>query len=192
MTLHEFIILMTLPIGTSSYNEIQMILLIGTSRYNIRYTSEYISKLPIHQHSLLTRKVFTVHQHKSSSLEDHQSWIITGSSSSSLLLLYRANDAISQFYSPQEVLQSQPFFMMDVGLASMQVFIYSANPFSCWMQSQSFSRYSSTVTSLFHVGCRPSPLLGLNLQCQPFFMLDAILVLYRVFIYSAIHFSCRM
>ena len=49
MTLHEFIILMTLPIGTSGYNEIQMILPIGTMGYNIRYTSEYIPKLKIHQ-----------------------------------------------------------------------------------------------------------------------------------------------
>ena len=49
MTLHEFIILMTLPIGTSGYNEIQLILPIGTSRYNIRYTSECIPNLQIHQ-----------------------------------------------------------------------------------------------------------------------------------------------
>ena len=56
LTLHELIILMTLPIGTSGYNEIQMILPIGTSGYNI---SEYILKLQIHQHSLLTRKVFS-------------------------------------------------------------------------------------------------------------------------------------
>ena len=46
MNLHDFIILMTLPIGTSGYNEIQMILPIGTSGYNI---SEYIQKLQIHQ-----------------------------------------------------------------------------------------------------------------------------------------------
>ena len=50
MTLHDFIILMNLLIGTSGYNEIQMILSIGTSGYNIRYTSEYIPKLQIHQH----------------------------------------------------------------------------------------------------------------------------------------------
>ena len=43
---------MILPIETSGYNEIQMILLIGTSRYNIRYISEYIPKLQIHQHNL--------------------------------------------------------------------------------------------------------------------------------------------
>ena len=50
MPLREFIILMTLVIGTLGYNEIQMIIPIGTSRYNIRYTSEYILKLQIHQH----------------------------------------------------------------------------------------------------------------------------------------------
>ena len=59
MTLLEFIILMNLPIETLGYNEIQMILPIGTLGYNIRYTSEYILKLQIHQHSLLTRKVFS-------------------------------------------------------------------------------------------------------------------------------------
>ena len=75
----------------------------------IRYTSEYIPMLQIHQHSLLTRKVFSRHNlstrlffyvssrsssshlHlqvifivKSSSLSSHlhQVWIITGSSSS--------------------------------------------------------------------------------------------------------------
>ena len=39
MTLHEFIILMIPPIGASGYKEIQY----------IKYTSEYISKLQIHQ-----------------------------------------------------------------------------------------------------------------------------------------------
>ena len=51
LTLHDFIILMTLPIGTLGYNEIQIILLIGTLGYNIRYTSEYIPNLQIHQQS---------------------------------------------------------------------------------------------------------------------------------------------
>ena len=55
LTLHDFIILMTLPLGTSGYNEIQMILPIETSRYNIIYTSEYILKLQIHQHDSSTR-----------------------------------------------------------------------------------------------------------------------------------------
>ena len=47
LTLHDFIILMTLSIGTLGYNEIQMILPIGASGYNI---SEYILKLQMHQH----------------------------------------------------------------------------------------------------------------------------------------------
>ena len=40
MTLHELITLMILPIGTLGTNEIQY----------IKYTSEYILKLEIHQH----------------------------------------------------------------------------------------------------------------------------------------------
>ena len=59
MASHEFTILIILSIGTLGYNEIQMILLIGTLSHNIRYTSEYIPKLQIHQHSPLTRKVFS-------------------------------------------------------------------------------------------------------------------------------------
>ena len=35
--------------GKLGYNEIKMILLIGTLGYSIRYTSEYIPKLQIHQ-----------------------------------------------------------------------------------------------------------------------------------------------
>ena len=42
MTLHDLITLMILSIGTSGYKEIQ----------HIKYTSEYISKLQIHQHNL--------------------------------------------------------------------------------------------------------------------------------------------
>ena len=92
----------------------------------IRYTTEYILKLQIHQHSFLNRKVFSRHNSLAqvfiigSSLLDHHHWIIkAGSSSSSLLPLSRTNGAISQFYSSQEVLQSQSFFMLVVGLASM-------------------------------------------------------------------------
>ena len=40
MTLHELFTLMILPIGTSGTNEIQY----------MKYISEYISKLQIHQH----------------------------------------------------------------------------------------------------------------------------------------------
>ena len=41
MTLHDLIRLMILPVGTSGTNEIQY----------IKYTSEYIPKLQIHQHN---------------------------------------------------------------------------------------------------------------------------------------------
>ena len=51
MTLHDLITLMILPIGTLETNEIQY----------MKYTSEYILKLQIHQQSLLTRKVFSGH-----------------------------------------------------------------------------------------------------------------------------------
>ena len=49
MTLHDLFTLMILPIGTLGTNEIQY----------MKYTSQYIPKLQIHQHSLLTRKVFS-------------------------------------------------------------------------------------------------------------------------------------
>ena len=51
MTLHDFFTLLILLIGTSGTNQIQY----------MNYTSEYILKLQIHQHSLLTRKVFSWH-----------------------------------------------------------------------------------------------------------------------------------
>ena len=63
MTLHELFTLLILPIGTSGHDMTQLhyrYFLIETSGVQyIRYTSEYIPKLQIHQHSLLTRKVFS-------------------------------------------------------------------------------------------------------------------------------------
>ena len=114
-------------------------------------------EVKIHQHSLLTRKVFSWQNSSAkvffsrsslkldhhwiiiksrSSLDYHQRWIITRSSSkldhhwiiikvgSSLLLLFQSTGVVSQFYSSHEVLQIQPFFMLVVCLASMQVFIF--------------------------------------------------------------------
>ena len=49
MNLHELITLMILLIGTLGTNDIQY----------MKYTSEYIPKLQIHQQSLVTRKVFS-------------------------------------------------------------------------------------------------------------------------------------
>ena len=71
MTLHDLITLMIHTIGTSGTNEIQY----------MKYTSEYIPKLQIHQHSLLTRKIFSRHNSSAQvfvigSLLDHHHWII--------------------------------------------------------------------------------------------------------------------
>ena len=52
MTLHDLITLMILPIGTSGYKEIQ----------HIKYTTEYISKLQIHQQMIVT--CFWLHKAK--------------------------------------------------------------------------------------------------------------------------------
>ena len=49
MNLHDLLTLIILLIGTLGANEIQY----------MKYTSEYIMKLQLHQHSLLTRKVFS-------------------------------------------------------------------------------------------------------------------------------------
>ena len=50
MTLHDLITLMIISIGTSGYKEIQY----------IKYTSEYIPKLQIHQHALVTPNDITI------------------------------------------------------------------------------------------------------------------------------------
>ena len=120
-----------------------MILPIGTSGYNIRYTSEYIPKLQIHQHSLLTKKVCldTIHQHKSSSLDNssklghHQSWIVIGSSS---LLDHHQSWIIIIIIAP-------------------------AIPRKWCYLSILLVIGSSIEPSLFHVGCRPSLQVGLHL-----------------------------
>ena len=113
MTLHDLFTLLNLLIGTWGHHMTQLhhryISLETSGVQYIRYTSEYILKLQIHQHSLLTRKVFSrcnlspqvffsvssgsslSHIHlqvifivkSSSSLSHiHQFWIITGSGSS--------------------------------------------------------------------------------------------------------------
>ena len=138
---------------------------------------EYILKLQIHQHSLLTRKVLSQHNiseevffvvssgssssylclqvififksssssdldhhwtspldldhHWASSLDlDHYSILIITARSSSLDLDHHwllsldldHQGCYLMIFSSQEVLQSQPFFMLVIGLASMQVF----------------------------------------------------------------------
>src|SRR5882757_5845852 len=98
----------------------------------MKYTNEYIPKLQIHQHSLLTRKVFSRHNLSaqvlfsvsfgSSSSHLHQIWSITGSSSSLDHHCWIITGAIS--------------ILLVTG--------------------------SSTEPALFHAGCKPSLHVGLH------------------------------
>ena len=153
---------MILPIGTSWYKEIK----------HIKYTSEYIPKLQIHQHSLLTRKVFSWNNSssqvfitgsfikgRSSSKLDHH-WIIIVITSptisskwcylSILLVMGSSTEPILFLACCRPNLhvglhqQSQPFFMLDVLSFACKVFPYRASPFSCWMQHLSSTRISPT------------------------------------------------
>ena len=105
MILLDLFALLNLLIGTLRHDMTQSLHGINIGVQYIRYKSEYILNLQIHQHSLLTRKVFSRQNSSAqvfvigSSLDHHQSWIITGSSSS-LLSLSRSNGAISQLFSP--------------------------------------------------------------------------------------------
>ena len=110
-------------------------------KYNIRYTSEYILKLQIHQHSLLTRKVFSWHNSSaqvfvtgtSSKMDHHQSWIITGSSSK----LYR--HWIIIIITAPDILRKWCYLSILLIIGS------------------------STEPILFHDGCRPSLHVGIRL-----------------------------
>ena len=105
MTLHDlFTLLNLLGRNIGIWHDsitLQILLGINIGVQYIKYTSEYIPKLQIHQHSLLTRKVFSWHNSSAqvffsgssldqvwifiksgSSLDLHQVWINTGSSSS--------------------------------------------------------------------------------------------------------------
>ena len=99
----------------------------------MKYTSEYIPKLQIHQHSLLTRKVFSWHNssHKSSSLD--QIWIITRSSSKSyhhwIIIIITASAILIKW--------CYLLILLVIG--------------------------SSTEPSLFHASCRPSLHVGIHL-----------------------------
>ena len=89
MTWHDLFTLQNLPIGTSGHDMTQVHPGINIGLQYIRNASEYILKLQLHQHSLLTRKVFYRHNfhHWSSSLDHLVICIFKSSSSSSPLHL---------------------------------------------------------------------------------------------------------
>ena len=121
----------------------------------IRYTSEYIPKLQIHQHSFLTRKVFSWHNSLAkvffygSSLDHHQRWIIieTGSSLD----------------------HHQSWIIIETGSSSKLdhhwIVIITASTISinwCYLSILLLIGIS-TEPALFHAGCRPSLHVGLHL-----------------------------
>ena len=161
-------------------------------KYNIKYTSEYILNLQIHQHSLLTRKVFSWHNSStqvfitgsSSKLDHHQSWIIIIIVSSislkwcylSILLVIGSSTDPAFFHvgcMPSLHVglhrESQPFFMLDVTLETQPFFMLVV---VLHLQSQTFS------------------MLVVALQSQSFFMLVVRLALYKFFLYRPNPFSC--
>ena len=76
MTLHELITLMIILIGTSGTNEIQY----------IKYRSEYILKLQIHQHVLLTEILITVDMLPFAHLTVDFSYVLTHSTGNQIYL----------------------------------------------------------------------------------------------------------
>ena len=173
MTLHDLFTLLIIPIGTSRTNQIQY----------MKYISEYIRKLQIHQHSLLTRKVFSRHKSSaqvfiigsSSKLDHHQhlccfyikQWcylsniIVIGISTKPTLFHVGCRPSLhvgihrqmQPFFMQDLSVQFQPFFMLDVGLH---------------LQSQPFFMLDVGL----HLQSQPFFMLDVGLQCQPFFMLD--------------------
>ena len=150
MTLHDLFTLLILP---DRNIEVQYII----------YTSEYILKLQIHQHFLLTRKVFSLTQFIStilllwiiikagSLLEQRQVWIITRSTSS--LDHHQINIKAG---SSLDHHQHHCFCYLEQMVLSLNSThhrkFYRANPFSCWVQASPPCRSSSTDLALFHAG----------------------------------------
>ena len=150
MTLHDFFALHILPNRN-----------IGVQY--IRYTNEYIPKLQIHQHSLLTRKVFSRHNlsaqvffsvsYRSSSSHLHH-WIIIKSGS---LLDLEHHWIIIKSGSSLDlehhwiIINSKSSLDLD----RRQIIITGAI-------STILVIGSSTNPSLFHVGCRPRFHVGLH------------------------------
>ena len=116
----------------------------------IRYTSEYILKLQIHQHSLLTRNVFSLTQFintilllwiiikAGSSLDQHQVWIITRSTSSidNLWIIIKVGSSLDQSWiitgSSSSLLPLSRSKVLFLNSTRHRKF-YRANPFSCWL-----------------------------------------------------------
>ena len=123
----------------------------------IRNTDEYILKLQIHQHSLLTRKVFSRHN-----LSEQVFFSVSAISSSIHLCL----QVIFIFKSSS----SSSHLHLDLDHHWIWIIITRAGSsldldhhHRCYLVILLFT-WSSTEPALFHAGCRPSHHVGL-LQC---------------------------
>ena len=137
MTLHDLITLLNLLIGTSGTNEIQY----------MKYISEYILKLQTHQHSLLTRKVFSQHN-----LSAQVFFSVSSGSSSSHI----HRQVITGSRSSLD-LDHHSIYIITIGSSLMD------HHHGCYLMILLVTR-SSTKPSLFHVGCRPSLHVGILIQ----------------------------
>ena len=141
MTLHDLIILMTLPVRGTKHPRLV------TMKYNVKYTSQYIPKLQIHQHSLLTRNIFSWHNssvqvfvtRSSSKMDHHQIWIITRSSS--------------------KLDHRQSWIIIVTAVAISSKWCYLSNLLVIG---------SSTVPALFHAGCTALPCKDFPYKASPF------------------------
>ena len=75
MTLHDLFTLLNLPIGTSRHDMTQIHYThfseINIGVQYIRYTSEYILKLKIHQHQFIRKKLLKIHINMGESKDVH-------------------------------------------------------------------------------------------------------------------------
>ena len=140
MTLHDLFTLLNLLIGTSGYDMTQLHYIyspgINIGVQYIKYTSEYIPKLQIDQHSLLTMKVFSWH--------NLLAWVffsISSRSSSSYLHL----QVIFIFKSSSSSSLDHHWIIINITASAILIKW-------CYL-SIILITGSSTEPSLFHAGC---------------------------------------
>ena len=144
-------------------------------KYNIRYTSEYIQKLQINQHSLLTRKVFSRHNLSSQVFFSVSSGLSSSHLHLQVIFIFKSS-------SPSSHLHCQVIFIFKSSSSSLDhhliwiitgsslsldhhwiIIIITASTISikwCYLFILLVTG-SSTEPALFHAGCRLSLLVGL-------------------------------
>ena len=144
---------MILPIGTLGTNQIKY----------MKYTSECIPKLQIHQHSLLTRKVFSRRN-----LSSQVFFSISSGSSSSprhLQFIFIFKSYSSRSISSLNLDHHHWIWIITrYGSSSLDLdhhcWIITGHHHGCYLMILLVTEIS-TEPSLFHAGCRPSLHVGL-------------------------------